>query len=249
MYDLIGRGVAEARQRKGWTQEHTARVFRAHGLRAWRKGTVGQLEAGLRRPRLDEVLLMARALDIGVDQLVPGGEDERVELGDEARVSPRWIREMLTGQFFRDLQRPAREMPYERFPIDDIMAEMSKLAQAENEREAPFVEAIGDWADQHDRKLMGSDLLAMHERPSEAERHAALRLGVKVPELKLASRALWDQRDFDVERDRRVGEVDQLEPRSRQARRGLVTREMIAELRALFGEIKVGQDQDGDGER
>jgi len=68
--------------------------------------------------------------------------------------------------------------------------------------------------------------------------------------VKLASRALWDHRDFDEERDRRVGNVDELEPRSRQARRGLVTRDMLAELRVLlFNEIRAGQGQDGNGER
>jgi transcriptional regulator with XRE-family HTH domain len=253
MYDLIGRGVARARQEKGWTQEQTARVFRAHGLNAWRKGTVGQLEAGLRRPRLDEVLLMARALDVGVDQLIPGGDNERVVLGDDAKVSPRWIREMLTGEFFRDLdRRPATDMPHEHFPIDDVLAEMRKRARAEEEREEPFVTAIADWDERHGDKLMGTDLLAMHERPSDAERHAARRLGVEPPELKVASRALWDRRDFDDERDRRVGDVDQLEPRSRQARRGLVTREMLAELRTFFEEIRqiiAEQERDSTNER
>jgi len=91
--------------------------------------------------------------------------------------------------------------------------------------------------------------MASHKRPSDAERHAAQRLGVEVTHVKLASRALWDHRDFDEERDRRVGNVDELKPRSRQARRGLVTREMLGQLRVLFDEIKVGHGGDGDGER
>jgi hypothetical protein len=110
------------------------------------------------------------------------------------------------------------------------------------------MEAINEWAGRHNVTLMAGDLFASHERPSDAERYAAQRLGVETSPLKLASRALWDHRNFDEERDRRVGDVDELEPRSRQARRGLVTREMLAELRAFFGEIKVGQDQD-DNER
>ena len=43
---------------------------------------------------------MARALGITLDELIPGGDDERVELGDGAEVSPRWIREMLAGDFY-----------------------------------------------------------------------------------------------------------------------------------------------------
>jgi transcriptional regulator with XRE-family HTH domain len=251
VHDLIAKGIAEARRRNGWTQEHTARVFRAHGLHAWRKGTVGQLEAGLRKPRLDEVLLMARALEVTVDQLIPGGDDERVNLTDDATVSPRWIREMLRGEFFRG-DRLAKELPYERFPLDDVIAEVMRRAQTEEDRDAPLVEAIGEWDEQHDDKLMGEDLLASHKRPSDAERHAAQRLGVEVAPLKLASRALWDHRNFDEERDRRVGNVDELEPRSRQARRGLVTRQMLAELRTFFEEIRqiiAEQDRDGTNER
>ena len=246
VHDLIAKGVAEVRRRNGWTQEQTANVFRSHGLRAWRTSTVGSLEAGLRRPRLDEALLMARALGVTLDKLIPGGDDERVELGDDAEVSPRWIREMLAGDFY---ECPVEKMPYEHFPVHDLMAEVARRAQAEEERVGPLEAQILEWDAQHEDKLKAGDLFASHKRPSDAEQHAAQRLGVEVAHVKLASRALWDHRDFDEERDRRVGNVDQLEPRSRQARRGLVTREMLAELRVLFDEIKAGQERDGDGER
>ena len=129
MHDLIARGVAAERHRQGLTQEQVALMFRSHGLRAWRKGTVGQLEAGLRKPRLDEVLSMARALSVTLDKLIPGGDDERIELGDDAEVSPRWIREMLSGDFYRD--RPLEELPYERFPVDELMADALVRSQAE----------------------------------------------------------------------------------------------------------------------
>ena len=83
MHELIGKGFAEARRPQGLTQEQAARRLQGRGLTAWRKSTVGQLETGLRRPRLDEVLLLAAALNVSVDQLIPGGDDERVEI-DEA---------------------------------------------------------------------------------------------------------------------------------------------------------------------
>jgi transcriptional regulator with XRE-family HTH domain len=243
---LIAKGVAEARRDNGWTQEQTANVFRSHGLRAWRTSTVGSLEAGLRRPRLDEALLMARALGVTLDKLIPGGDDECVELGDDAVVSPRWIREMLRGEFFRG-DRPAKDLPYERFPLDDTLEEIHRLAREADER--AHEDQILDWDTQHDDKLTAADLMASHKRPSDAERHAAHRLGVEPSDVKLVSRALWAHRDFDEERDRRVGNVDKLPPRSRQARRGLVTREMLAELRVVLDEIKAGKGQAGDGER
>ena len=247
MHDLIGKGVAKARQDRGWTQEQASRMFRAVGLRAWRKSTVGQLEIGLRRPTIAEVLLMARALRVEVADLFPGGDDELVELGDDAVVSALWIQEMFTGEFYRD--RPAEQLPYEELPFDTILAEVSKRAQELKERDAPFVEAIQEWDKQHDATLMTADLFASHERPTDTERHAARRLGVEVRYVKLASRARWHNLDFDDERDRRVGDVEALEPRSRQARRGLVTRELISELRAVFEELGAGQGSDGAGER
>jgi transcriptional regulator with XRE-family HTH domain len=247
VHDLIGRGVAKARQDLGWTQEQTSRRFRAVGLSAWRKGTVGQLEAGLRRPTIAEVLLMARALHVGVADLFPGGNDELVQLEDSAEVSAVWIREMLTAGI--DPNCPVEQMPHERLPVDAILAEVSKRTQELNERDAPFVEAIQEWDNQHDATLTAADLFASHERPTDAERHAARRLGVEARYMKLASRARWHNLDFEDERDRRVGDIETLEPRSRQARRGLVTRELISELRAVFDEIKVSKSGDGEGER
>ena len=126
-------------------------MFRSHGLRAWRKGTVGQLEAGLRKPRLDEVLLMARALSVTLDKLIPGGDDERIELGDNAEVSPRWIREMLTGDFYRD--RPLEDLPYEQFPVDELMADALIRSETEKKRVDVFAQPILEWAKQHDVKL------------------------------------------------------------------------------------------------
>ena len=247
VHDLIARGVAAERHRQGLTQEQVALMFRSHGLRAWRKGTVGQLEAGLRKPRLDEVLLMARALSVTLDKLIPGGDDERIELADDAEVSPRWIREMLTGDFYRD--RPLEDLPYERFPVDELMADALIRSEAEKKRVDVLAQPILEWAKQHDVKLAEGDWLAVFETASDTERRAARRLGVEVAQVKLSARVLWDHRDFDDERDGRIGDVDELEPRSRQARRGLVTREMLGELRALFEEIKIGKEENGAGER
>ena len=246
VHDLIARGVAEARRRQGLTQAQVASAFRSHGLRAWRKGTVGQLEAGLRRPKLDEVLLMARALGVTLDKLIPGGDDERVELGDDAEVSPRWIREMLAGDFFG---QSAENAPYERFPLDDVIAEAVSRSDDENNRVKALVTPILEWAEQHDVKVMAADWFAIWEKGSDTERHAARRLGIEITQLKLAARVLWEHRGFDEERDRRVGDVDQLEPRSRQARRGLVTREMLTELRGVLDEAYASHGGDSNGER
>jgi transcriptional regulator with XRE-family HTH domain len=254
VHELIGRGVAEARRRKGLTQEQAARRFQGRGLRTWRKGTVGQLEAGLRRPGLDEVLLMASALEVTVDQLIPGEDDERVELGDGATVSPRWIREMLTGELHRDTPRPLADMPYAQFPVHKVMAKVMHRLEAEENRAEALLAPILKWAEQHNVKLTSEDWEAIFDTSSDTERHAAQRLGIEVTQLKLsarvlAARALWGLPEFDDERDRRVGNLGELEPRSRQAHRGLVTRQMLTELWAFLDEVYVRQEGDSDGER
>lgn len=254
VHELIGRGVAQARRSQGLTQEQLARRFQGRGLTAWRKGSVGQLEAGLRKPRLDEVLLMAAALHVTVDQLIPGGDDERVELGDGATVSPRWIREMLTGELHRDKPRPLAETHYAQFPVHKVMAEAMHRLGAEENRVEALVAPILKWAEQHNVKLTSEEWDAIFETPSDTERHAARRLGIEVSQLKLSARVIaargsWGYWKFDDERDRRVGNLGELEPRSRQAHRGLVTRQMLSELGAFLNEAYVGQDGDSDGER
>jgi len=212
------------------------------------------LESGLRRPRLDEVLLMASALQVPVDKLIPGGDDERVELGDGATVSPRWIREMLTGELHRDTPKPLADMPYSQFPVHKVMAEVMHRLGAEENRAEALLAPILKWAEQHNVKLTSEDWEAIFDTQSDIERHAARRLGIEVTQLKLsarvlAARALWSLPEFDDERDRRVGNLGELEPRSRQAHRGLVTRQMLTELWAFLDEVYVLQEGDSDGER
>jgi len=192
---------------------------------------------------------MAAALNISVDQLIPGGDDERVELGEGAAVSPLWIREMLTGEFYRDQQRPAQQVPYARFPVQDVMEQLTERLQAERQRYQQAVAQIREHAPFDDHFITGEDEHRMFDPPTDTDRHAARRLGVDVPVLRYAARTRWDHRDFDEERDRRIGNVDKLAPRSRQARRGLVTRDMLAELGAFLDKAGVDRKKDADSER
>ena len=228
MHDLIGAGVAEARRRKRWTQEDLARSLRYHGLESWRTGSVGQLEAGLRRPRLDEVVLICASLGVGLDELLPDA-DEPVEIGDGAVLTSRDIRAILGGH----------EMPGSggeaSFPGDRKTAEDAGRFRHELGKMEDLLRPI---ADRHPQELQKAREAGLGwdnaSRPfADAERHAARRLGANLGQVRLAAWALW-QRDFTEERDARIGskEMAALEPRSLQARRGIVTRSMLAELRA-----------------
>jgi transcriptional regulator with XRE-family HTH domain len=232
VHDLLAKGVAAARHRKGWTQEQTARVFRHHGLTSWRTSTVGSLESGLRRPKLDEALLMAHALEVTLDELIVG-EDERVELGDGAVMTPRGIRELLTGGFHKFDDRPINDMPYESFPGHAEAARQLARAEPERERLEKLLAPIRNHPAASG--LLARDWLDSFRTPVDAERHAARRLKVEPPQVILAARVLW-HRDFAGERDARIGDAADMEPRSLQARRGLVTRGMLGELKAFLDE-------------
>jgi transcriptional regulator with XRE-family HTH domain len=239
VHDLIARGVAEARHKNGWTQEETARVFRLYGLMAWRTSTVGSLEAGLRRPRLDEVMLMARALEVTLDELLPGA-DEHIDMGDGAVMTPRGLRELLKGGFAQYDNMPADQAPYEYFPIDEERAEVWRRSEAERQRVEPLLEPIRLWCREHGFRLMRGDTVDAFRLPSDAERHAGRRLGVEPAQVKLAARVLWDHRDFSEERDARIGDEDAraaMDKRTLQAQRGLVTREMLRELREFLSNV------------
>jgi transcriptional regulator with XRE-family HTH domain len=236
MHDVIARGVAAARQRKRWTQEEAAREFRYHGLTTWRTSTVGSLEAGLRRPRFDEVLLMAAALEVSLEELIVG-EDELVELGDGAVMTPHAIR-ILLRDFDELLKLPIRSVY---FPGYEKLGELYARSKAEREGLEPLLEPLVRWSERYGQmKLTGGDWSAALGTPGDAERHAARRLGVHPAQLKLAARVLY-RRNFAEERDARIGDAGELEPRSLQARRGLVTRAMLAQLQILLGEAYSGK--------
>lgn len=248
MHDLIARGAAAVRRRNGWTQEQAARAYREHGLAAWRTGTVGSLEAGMRKPRLDEVVLMCAALDVTLADLIRAADEDgadQVEMGDGAVFSTRSVLGWLY-EGFDDL----RELPItdprltQRFPFSERVYGALRQAVADRERLDPVLRPIVAWGVQRDIRLNADAVDAAMRTPSEADRHAARRLGVDTAQVRLAALALWHQ-DLDQERDERVGDVAALEPRSRQARRGLVTREMLAEMERMLkeaGEIPLDDD-------
>jgi 8-oxo-dGTP diphosphatase len=226
MHDLIGKGVAAARKRRRWTQEDAAREFRYHGLTAWRTSTVGSLEAGMRRPRLDEVVLMCAALGVGLDELLPDS-DKLIELGDGARMTSAAVRSALAGSADEDTEAS--------FPGADRVIDAIARDRPERRRVEALLAPIARYAGWG---LTNADWETAFLTPSDAERHAARRLKVHPAQVKLAARALWRQ-DFAGERDARVGDPGQIEPRSRQARRGLVTRTMLAELREYIAASEV----------
>lgn len=239
MHELIAKGAAAVRRRNGWTQEQAAHAYRVHGLPSWRTSTVGSLEAGLRRPRLDEVILMCAALNVTLADLVRAADEDganQVELGDGAVLSTRVILGFLYEGFDEIDELPHKDpRATMRFPVSGKVEELISQAAAEQEHLRPALMSIVAWGVQHGVRLVADDYFGAFRAPSDAERHAARRLNLDPAQVRLAARALW-RRDFDQERDSRIGNVAEMEPRSRQARRGLVTREMLAEIERMLRE-------------
>ena len=93
-------------------REFGVRVIDLADATGYSPSYISLILSGKREAPLHVRSAIARALSVTLDQLIPGGDHERIELGDDTEVSPRWIREMLTGDFYRD--RPLEDLPYER---------------------------------------------------------------------------------------------------------------------------------------
>lgn len=78
------------------------------------------------------------------------------------------------------------------------------------------------------------------ELPTDAERKAAIRLGVRPERVIRRGLSRWGHR-LDDERDQRLGDTSQVQARTVQARRGHITRQLIAELEGAPAKRKVGK--------
>jgi hypothetical protein len=218
--------MKEARRQLDLRQEDAAARARSYGLSTWIRGTVAQAEVGARRFGLEEVLLLALAYETGLADLIAGDDDELVELTPQARLSVGALKAVLRGDqaAVQGLSTEAVDIPARRgatptsrsgrFP--DVLAEAQRFG-------------IGD------RSLLEHAL----DEVSDAERHAARKLGTTPEQLNMAAMRRWG-RTLAEERDHRLNEqVGDISPRSRQALRGHITRDLITELEAELP----GQDQ------
>lgn len=183
---------------------------------------------------------MCAALEVTLADLVKAADEsgtEAVELGDGAVLSTRMIRGYICEGFEELSKLPLDDPQAARwFPLHDRVEETVERALGKQERLKPALDPIVAWCRQHGVELLPADYgAAVHRTPSDADRHAARRLGTEPAVIRFAARALW-RRDFDEERDSRVGDIEQIEPRSRQARRGIATREMLAEMGQMLKE-------------
>ena len=82
---VIGKNVAEARERMHLTQEGLARLLRATGVR-WTAVTVAKVESGAREVKVGELVALGMGLGLTPEQLLAG--EQPVQLGRSAPWVP-----------------------------------------------------------------------------------------------------------------------------------------------------------------
>jgi hypothetical protein len=215
---VLAAGTARVRAERGLSEERAAELLRSYGLVGWQAGTLTQVEAGVRPLAVEELLLLCAAYRVSVAELA-GSDPEEVELAAGARLPAAAVRALLAdgGEVVRALPADALDVPATRPvsavpPPDALVDAAARLGVRGPTEVGRALAAIGD-----------------------AERNAARRLGVTPERLVLAAVGRWGK-PFTAERDARIAlRRASTEPDRHITLRGLVTRELLAELEEQLG--------------
>ncbi|MGD0083564.1 MAG: helix-turn-helix transcriptional regulator [Acidimicrobiales bacterium] len=211
---VLGANVRRVREEHGLTQDQLARLLRRSGL-DFSRSAIAALERGSGRGLdLGEVALLCLALETNLEHLLAGGGHVRVS--ESATIALGKIAPVLRG---------------------DGAALSDKDIDTPMMREAAATDLRGAVATVRARRgsLSASQAVAAERAArSDAELAAARRLGVGADDLSFAAFGLWGD-SLTSERDRRVVAAipEGASPRSVQALRGHVTRQLLAELEPI----------------
>jgi len=206
----LGRLVRVRREAAGKLQEDVTRRARSHGL-SWSQPSVFSLENGTKRLTVEELILLPAILESLTGEPVTLAEllqeVGRVELNDDITVDGPDLARTLTAGSVGDVLRNKR------------LANATKTVNTMLNRKAE----LGITA--NSGKLARAEM-----RAGVAEKKAARQLGVPMYEIVWLSVELWG-RTLSDQRDELLGDTADLPPRSIQARRGRVTRNLLDQLR------------------
>lgn len=222
----IGAKVRELRERSGRRQDDVAQEARDLGL-AWNRARVGALERGDKAIPVEELVLLPLLLATedgapSLLDLLPSG-DQWVTLGDATRVKADTIRAIVAG---------------ETFAVGGIEAMRSTTTREEAERGMEEMRRIvAVWPG----GKLDDVVRAEDDARRDAEQVAGRKLGVPARVVSLAAWSRWG-RGLTDERDARVAEKapEDAAPRTVQALRGRVTRELYDELRDTLDAYRAG---------
>lgn len=218
--EVVGENVRRIREAAGARQDDVAAAAREVGL-SWTRSKVTALERGDKALDLAEAVLLAEAMGkvaghpVGVADLLAG--DGAVRLSRVRVIHRESLRRFVDGAPVKVL---VRDVPGGYEWAREAMAKLPAML-------GRMVLLAGD--DVSVESLRHAENVA-----GEAEERAGRTLGLTKMEVAYLSVGLWD-RTLSEERDRRVG--DDVPAASRSAKRGRVTRQLIAELRVRLEEV------------
>ncbi len=220
----LGHRLRQVREERQKTAVEVAKMSRIVGLNLDR-ATLIRIELGQRQVSVADLLLLAALYGKAVAELLP---TEAVQLSEAAGASPQHLRAALTAA-------PAGwELPRLQHALPGGVGWTKAWARIERYAQrfpgaAPFtvMEAAADARDEANQTV----------------KDAARRLNVSPELVRIAARHLWD-RTLTDERDRRVAALGgATSARAKQARRGHVTRTLLAELAPVVDQVRTGSTQ------
>lgn len=241
--DLLRHRVRTLRDERGETRDELARRARSHGL-PWSRDTIAHIEDGTRAIPVEEFLLLPFIFECELaDILGPGDADDvggvvlvidaraRILLTEQASAQPRALAAVLRGRWSD--HRDGFETPGS---LDAIAERMAGTIGRFADTTARLIERR---TKSYERLWPGASVeeLIQAEAAAEnlAEQKAEAKLGVDALYVSVAAFGLWG-RSLTDERDRRLIERAKasISPRSRQALRGHITRELLQELEPVI---------------
>jgi transcriptional regulator with XRE-family HTH domain len=208
----LAASIKAARKNAGWTQDHVARRMRELGA-SWDRTTVARVERGQRALQFDEAGLVAIALNVGIQALLP-------TKGDVALTPRLTMSANKVGLLYASDDAP-------RLPATAVLRDGAA---------GDLVAGLADTADDVAR-LLGKEppahllLDAAEAEDGDAERKAAKLLGITPFEVAALALDTWG-RSLTQERDHRLDErsTDEVSDGARNTMRGHITRELLAVL-------------------
>ena len=216
----LGHRLRQVRERNDATAAEVAAMARRCGL-GWDRSTLARIELGQRQVTAAELLVMPVLYGVPLRDLLP---TEAVRFSDRVTATPKGLQEVLVEE-----TPGGREWHIEGL-VDEVLDALERIK--------PGLAAI-------EARLPGADVLtiaaAVEHFRDETTGKVAARLGATSEEVAVAAEMLW-RRGIAAERDARVDDMGPAaNTRARQARRGHVTRVLLAELAPAVIQVRTGE--------
>jgi len=208
--EVVGEQVRSARQAQQMSQDRLAALMRGLGA-DWNQNAVSAFEKGERRLDVEELTLLAVALNAALPTFF--AVEETVRLTASATVVAANVGRVLAGE----------PSAIERWKWTEVRSTVRRTVEDVTRRWPELAANVA--------RLTAADEAAA----GQAERKAARRLGVPAVEVARAAEVTWG-RSLTEQRDRTVAETAPADSDARtvQAFRGHVTRLLVDELESVL---------------